>query len=567
MVHTDGTGLRAVTQYPSGVQSFHLSKSGTTLYVALPKKKTGEPWKKLKSKHNKMTYGHGVWTYSRIESIDLNTWRRERLVDEDRVLVAWEVSPDESRIAMITRPTNELITNEGWSTVDVWDRETGKVSRLDDTLWRAKAPSPYGWLDAPSFSANGDWLTFTVDFDGFPTERLITEFRRDGSTVTHRMKRPRGLTVNGGAKAQWVGSGFVFAAEEKARVRLYQLPEAADPSSTAQIVTDGDTVVGAFALSPNQKRVAFAMSNPNSFGDVYVTPLKVGTTKFKQITEINPQVKEWDLPTLEVVRWKSTDGTEVEGILSLPPGAKDTAKLPMVVYIHGGPASSTKFRRRFWGYGRTLMAALGYATFSPNYRGSTGFGDKFLVDLIGRKNDVDIADIMTGVDAMIARGVADPERLGVLGWSNGGYLTNCLVAHPVHGKRFKAASSGAGVFDTAMQWMIEDTPGHVVNYSKGLPWKRPKRMQMSSPLYTIDKATTPTLIHVGENDPRVPKEHSIAMHRALHTYLKVPTELVIYPGMGHGLRTWADKLAKMEWDIAWFEKYLPVRSKSQDRAK
>ncbi|MEC8023469.1 MAG: prolyl oligopeptidase family serine peptidase, partial [Myxococcota bacterium] len=444
---------------------------------------------------------------------------------------------------------------------------TGKVKRLQDTLWRKEAPSPYGWLDAPSWSPDGSILTFTVDFDGYPTEILVTTFGKKAGQKTHRMKRPRALTVNGGTSPQWTtGAGFVFVGEEKARVRLYSLPDATDPDSGATVLTAGDVVVGAFALSPNRKRVAFAMSNPTSFGDVFVASVKPGTKNHRQVTVINPQVSDWALPTHQVVQWKSTDGTQVEGILTLPPGVTEARGLPMVVYIHGGPASSTKFRRRFWGYGRTLMSALGYVTFSPNYRGSTGFGDKFLVDLIGRKNDIDVADIMTGVDAMIARGIADPNRLGVMGWSNGGYLTNCLIAHPEHGKRFKVASSGAGVFDTAMQWMIEDTPGHVVNYSKGLPWQRPDRMIKSSPLYTIDTAVTPTLIHVGEKDPRVPQQHSIALHRALHTYLKVPTELVIYPKMGHGLRTWGDKLTKMEWDIAWFEKYLPVKLKSTDKS-
>jgi dipeptidyl aminopeptidase/acylaminoacyl peptidase len=559
VVDLDGDRLRQVTKYKDGIKSFRLSRSGKSLYVERTKKTTNAPWKALKSRYSDLTYGHGVWTFSRIESIDLTTWRRQRLIDDDRVLVAWDVAPDESKIAMITRPTNELITNEGWSTVDIWSRDTGEITRIKDTLWRAEAPSPYGWLDAPSWSPDGSALSFTVDFDGYPTELLITRFSAKSEPQTHRVIRPRQLKMNGGAATQWIGKSLVFAGEEKARVRLYRLHNAHDPQSEAESLTDGDVVVGAFALNKGGDRVAFAMSSKTSFGDVFTAPVAVGNKRFRRVSELNPQAAEWNLPSVEVVTWKSSDGVEVEGILELPHGVKDPKGLPMIVNIHGGPASSSKLRRRFWGYGRTIMASLGYAVFSPNYRGSTGFGDKFLVDLIGRKNDIDVADIMTGVDAMIARGIADPKRLGVMGWSNGGYLTNCLVAHPVHGKRFKAASSGAGVFDTAMQWMIEDTPGHVVNYSKGLPWKRVERMRKSSPLYTIDSATTPTLIHVGENDPRVPKEHSIALHRALHTYLKVPTELIIYPKTGHSLRSWTHKLAKMEWDIDWFEQYLPVK--------
>ncbi|MEY3014374.1 MAG: hypothetical protein RIT45_3109, partial [Pseudomonadota bacterium] len=133
-------------------------------------------------------------------------------------------------------------------------------------------------------------------------------------------------------------------------------------------------------------------------------------------------------------------------------------------------------------------------------------------------------------------------------------LTNCMIAAD---QRFAAASSGAGVFDTTMQWMIEDTPGHVINYNQGQPWTAGPAMQRSSPLYAVNKVKTPTLIHVGEHDERVPVQHSRGLFRALDQYLKVPTQLVVYPGEGHGLTRRAHREAKMRWDIAWFEKYVP----------
>ena len=163
---------------------------------------------------------------------------------------------------------------------------------------------------------------------------------------------------------------------------------------------------------------------------------------------------------------------------------------------------------------------------------------------------------------MIDRGVADPTRLAVMGWSNGGYLTNCIITHD---QRFKAASSGAGVFDMALQWGIEDTPGHVINYAEGLPWDVPEEMRRMSPLYDVNKITTPTLIHVGEDDARVPAQNSTALHRALHRYLDVPCELLIYPGEGHGLTTYKHRKAKLTWDVAWFDTY--VLGKSSERAE
>jgi len=226
----------------------------------------------------------------------------------------------------------------------------------------------------------------------------------------------------------------------------------------------------------------------------------------------------------------------------------------MVVAIHGGPTAMSKYRFQFWTYGRTLLPARGYAVLLPNYRGSTGYGDDFVTELVGRENDIDVQDILSGVDAMVERGIADPDRLGVMGWSNGGFLTNCIIART---DRFKAASSGAGVIDQVMQWGIEDTPGHVINFMEGnLPWSDPAEYRAGSPLFNLQKVRTPTLIHVGQNDPRVPAAHSRTLYRGLRYYLKVPTELIVYPGEGHGLTTYTHRKAKMEWDLAWFDRYI-----------
>jgi len=204
-------------------------------------------------------------------------------------------------------------------------------------------------------------------------------------------------------------------------------------------------------------------------------------------------------------------------------------------------------------YGRGPFAPQGWAVFDPNYRGSTGYGDKFLTDLVGHENDIEVKDILAGVDALIQRGIADPERMAVMGWSNGGFLTDCIITKD---PRFKAASSGAGVFDQAMQWGIEDTPGHVINFQRGLPWERPDEMRQASPLYAADKIKAATLIHVGEDDERVPAQHSRALYRALRHYLNVPTELVVYPGEGHGLTQYSHRKAKMAWDERWFNHYV-----------
>jgi dipeptidyl aminopeptidase/acylaminoacyl peptidase len=272
------------------------------------------------------------------------------------------------------------------------------------------------------------------------------------------------------------------------------------------------------------------------------------------ITNPNKHVSDWNIPSVETVSWLAPDGTTVEGVLELPKGyAKTDGPLPMYVDLHGGPTSARQAELQFSMYGRGLLSTQGWAVLSPNYRGSTGYGDKFLTDLIGRENDIEVQDILAGVDAMIERGIADKDKLAVGGWSNGGYLTNCLIAET---DRFKAASSGAGVFEQTMQWSIEDTPGHVVNYAEGLPWEVPDELQRMSPLFEADSISTPTIIHVGAGDARVPAEQSKALFRALYDYLDIPTQLVIYPGTGHGLSKMSHRKAKIEWDNAWLTYWI-----------
>ena len=310
-------------------------------------------------------------------------------------------------------------------------------------------------------------------------------------------------------------------------------------------------VVTAFGFNPPGQKLAIVMATVTHMRDLFLVS---ESGEFERITNVNPQIDTWKLPQISLVTWEGANGHEVEGILELPPDYKPgDGPLPMLVDLHGGPSGATYLRLRLWIYGRAVMAARGYVLLSPNYRGSTGYGDKFMTDLIGRQNDIEIEDILRGVDAMVERGIADPDKLAVSGWSAGGLLTDCIITHT---DRFKAASTGAGIIDMVLQWGTEDTPGHVVNYMQGLPWQVPDAYRKASAVFGLDKVRTPTLIHVGGSDPRCPPGHARTLYRALRHYLKVPTQLVVYPGEGHNLTTRENRAAKMAWDLAWFDKYV-----------
>ncbi len=556
-VPAEGGPEAPVTREKEGIDAFEISRDGRTLYYTVGHEVVEEgPFKELREKFDTVTYGHGTVTTSQLWKLDLESWRAEKLIDSKRVVVEFAVSPDQNRIAMIRRPDDTLLSGEGWSTVDVWDASTGTISTLPDAMWRQQAPSPYGWLVAPCWSDESTALAFRVDFDGYPGEIFVARYTGQGAPDLLKVHRPGEVSADGSMRWRPGTGELCFIAEDHARARVYAIAGLDEgPQGKVMVLTPGDVSVEGFSFTADGERMSLVMSGLDHPGDLFlVEPRRPSRTT--RLTNVNPQVDTWKLPSIRIVQWTAPDGTTVEGILELPPGYEPgprSAPLPMVVEIHGGPTSSTRYQFQYWIYGRTLFAARGWALLSPNYRGSTGYGDKFLTDLIGRENEIEVTDILAGVDAMVDRGIADASRLAVTGWSNGGYLTNCLIAHD---DRFKAASSGAGVLDMAMQWGTEDTPGHVINYARGQPWTVPDQMQRMSPIYDAHKIHTPTVIHVGEKDERVPAAHSRALHRALYRYLNVPCELIEYPGAGHGLTKYSHRKAKLEWDLKWFDTYV-----------
>lgn len=560
-----GGEIFPVTRVTDGIRDYEISADGRTLYYTTGTERFDEDdFESLRREFKDLIYGHGVTTTSQLWKLDLESWRSEKLVDEGRVIFAFRVSPDQKRIAMLTRPDDHLITNEGWSTVDIYTAADGRVTSLPDTDWREKAPSPFGWILEPCWSSDSQVLAFRVDFDGYPGEVFFIHFDRGSEPRVQKMIRANEVTVAGEMK--WIPGtrDFCFAADDHARERIYCARNIKDGKQGETVtLTPGDRVVLDYAFSNRADPMAVVMNGLDHAREIYAVRNPGPKARFDRITRLNPQMETWKLPQIQIVKWTSEDGTPVEGILELPPGyTPGDGPLPLVVEIHGGPTSTSLYRFKYWIYGRTIFAAQGWALLSPNYRGSTGYGDKFLTDLIGNKNNLDVADILSGVNALIDRGIADPERMAVMGWSNGGYLTDCIITRD---NRFKAASSGAGVFDTVMQWSIEDTPGHVINFNQGLPWDQAEAMHRTSPIYDADKITTPTLIHVGEKDERVPQEHSRGLYRALRHYLHVPTELVIYPGAGHGLVKYSHRKAKLAWDLKWFNHYaLGKRDESME---
>ncbi|MDP8206177.1 MAG: S9 family peptidase [Candidatus Electryonea clarkiae] len=548
-IQVDGKELTPVTRIPDGISGFQLADDESSIYYTRDKEHITGDWKELRSEYkNDLKFGHGINQVSELWKLDLTTWRVEKLSAPERYIGSFVVSPDQKQIAMVTTPDDKLISNEGWSDVRIFDIASGTLTILPDKLWRAEAPSPYGWLGGLAWSTDSKKVAFSVDFDGFPAEILVANLSKGNeNAMIQRLPRPDGVSTAGGLR--WIPGrdAVAFVGEMKARKRVYTIHV---HDGTNEVLTPGDVVIDGFTFVGGKGDLVAMQSELTYYHDLVLWTKKGKTDR---LTRLNPQVDTWKLPQISIFKWVGAEGDTVEGILELPPDYDGKSKLPLLVTLHGGPTASEPYCFLLWIYGRTSFAAKGYAMLAPNYRGSTGYGDKFLTDLIGHENDRDVTDIMTGVDALIEKGIVDPERMGVAGWSNGGFLTNCLISN----NRFKAASSGAGVLDMTVQLLEEDTPGHVLNYMEGLPWEQPKEYQDASPLFDLKPGIkTAVLIHVGENDPRVPVSHSKGLHRMLRQYLDVPCELVIYPSAGHNLTKYTHRLAKTKWDHAWFDRYL-----------
>ncbi len=546
----------AITDLKNGIVGFDYAPKADLVFFTVDETTTDDDdFSAIRKKFDKIEYGHGSRTVSVLMSIRNPGSIPKLIVNDKRYIREFAVTADGKKVAMVTAIDDTVIKSEGESRVDVW--EDGKITTPPTDVYRKKAASPYAWLEGLAWNPDGTRFAFCAIFDAYPAEIIIGELK-GANWSTKKLKRNEGFQVRGyGSPLQWRSSEFVtYLGDKDGSVGIVE-HSVVEREWRSESYNPG-AVVYAYAPYPsdNEEKSGSGVSVVGS-GENF-PKLYLRRNKKEPLVDPNPHTESWKFPTVEHVTWKAPDGVSVGGPLELPHGWKKGDKpLPLVVAIHGGPTTASYNDQRFDPHnGRLYFAAKGYAVLCPNYRGSTGYGDKFVTDLVGNENDIEVKDIVAGIQHLIKEGIADPERIAVMGWSNGGYLTNCLIAMKNPAVKIKAASSGAGILDTVAEWGFNDEPAYPIVFKKGLPWEQPDIYRKTSPIYGIGNVTTPTLIHVGGNDDRCPPGHSRMLYRALKEYKKVPTELCVYPGQPHGLGTLSFRTAKMEWDLAWFEKYL-----------
>ncbi len=306
------------------------------------------------------------------------------------------------------------------------------------------------------------------------------------------------------------------------------------------------------SFTPDFKSVAFITEDPSHMAELFVS--RVSPFAPRKLTDMTAQVRDWALGIVELITWKSQDGTEIEGGLHKPADYDPARKYPLLVIIHGGPTGTSQptLSPTEYAYPVQRFLARGALVLEPNYRGSAGYGAAFRALNVRNLGVGDMWDVMSGVDYLIAKGMVDPGRLGAMGWSQGGYISAFLTTHT---DRFKAISAGAGISDWMTYYVSTDITPFTRQYLHATPWDDPEVYARTSPITTIRQAKTPTLIQLGSNDKRVPVPNSFELYRGLQDQ-GVESRLQMYTGFGHGINKPKSQRALLLSNQDWFNRYI-----------
>lgn len=477
----------------------------------------------------------GVSKRSHIYLFDIDTRKLEAITTDNKYDESNAVlSPDGTKIAFVSNHDADPDRSRN-SDVFVVDAKAGAVPRRLTThegpdggrlAWSSDGKLiAYTQGSDPKYSAYNLNRLAVVPADG-GQPRLITEkldrgianpiFSGDNASVyvlvsDDRSEYPAQVSLSSGSVERLVGKPIAVMSQSRAG------------GHTAVLASGDDAPAAIFALEGSSLRKLTAHN------DALMAELELGPT--------------------EDVNFKSKDGTEVHGILTKPPSFESGRKYPMLLRIHGGPNGQDQHSFNFE---RQFFAANGYVVLNVNYRGSSGRGSKYSESIFADWGNKEVADLLAGVDHVISMGVADPDRLGIGGWSYGGILTDYTIASDT---RFKAAISGAG---SANQIAMYGVDQYTLQYDNeiGPPWKNPEAwIRISYPFYKADRIRTPTLFMGGDKDFNVPIVGGEQMYQALRS-IGVPTELVVYPGQNHGFTRPSFIRDRYERYLAWYDKYL-----------
>lgn len=539
-----------ITQDEAGVEDWAFGPDGAAVYFSRPDSFDDSEERRVEAGFT-VDVKNDVTPLSSLWAVGVATGRERRLTSDSSYSVeGFEVSDDGRWIAFTggspERYERNITGARLYADQYLLELSTGNVERLTDNHEVGERQATFSpdsrWI---AFSAPDDMERYSMTEDRIYLRAVDDRggsFRKLGSTFDQSLRidfwSADGKTIYFNAGAKVTDQLWALGVE---RDEVRQLTH-----ERASLSVERDEDSGALLIDysdPETPPTVFTVSELDNVGD------RSGWT---QLVDVNPQIDDIALGEEVEIEWTSTDGKTVGGILVYPVGYEEGTRYPLIVAIHGGPASADVLRFN-GGYSAQVYAGAGYAVLKPNYRGSTNYGNEHRTDIVGDYFTLGFDDIMTGVDHLIAEGIVDPERMGVLGWSAGGHWSNWILTHT---DRFKAISSGAGTMNWISMYAQSDVQRNRQYYvGDGFLYEDFDTYWDQSPLKYIMNAKTPTMIHVVEGDPRVPSPQSVELHMALKK-LNVPTELFMYPGHSHGIPDPRNRLVKAVSEMAWMDHWV-----------
>jgi dipeptidyl aminopeptidase/acylaminoacyl peptidase len=550
LLPTGGGEARRLTNHATAASHIAWLPDGSSVYFTAADPKADDEKARDKAKDDVYAYDEN-YKHTHLWKVGLATKTEERITSGEFSITSYALSDDGTRIVYHRAPTPLLGSLQDG---EVWIAAANGSAAI--RLTSNHAPESEARLSPDNTQVL--FLSPTnTQFEPYYNGRLFV-VPASGGAARPLVGETESLDVD---RAAWSKDGrtIYFLANLGVHEELFSVP--AQGGAPKQLTEGRHDILGwSFAGD----RLALTIADSTSGGDIWTlrasdrTPSRV-THVFDYLTH------EFKLGRQETLQWKGADGTTVEGLLTYPVDYVTGHRYPLAVMTHGGPQASDKFGLGSSTYEFQVLAGMGYATLQPNYRGSTGYGDVFLRDMVGHYFNNAHLDVLAGVDELVRRGIADPDRLVKMGWSGGGHMTNKIITST---GRFKAAASGAGAANWTSMYAQSDIRYQRTPWFGGTPWQRDAPIDLywnNSPLKDVANVKTPTIFFVGERDPRVPMPQSIEMYRALSSN-GVPTHLYVAPREPHGWGELRHQLFKVNTEIAWFEHYALNRSFTPEKA-
>ena len=534
-----GGESRKLTSAEEGVSRFAYSHDGKRIAFVASDPKT-EAMKDRQKLYGEVTIEDEATNPAHLHVIGVLSETTKRLTSGTFVVGSFDWSPDDREIAFdfsqSTDPSFGVTSN-----LSVVDADTAMVRPL---------VTQDGPDESPRYSPDGQQIAFTTAM------QEVAAFYYKNRKVATIPARGGAITVLAATFDEdpqlvaWNKGGIFLAANQKTEAGLFTIDPAA--KTVARIPLERPIAAG-FAFSGDATTLAFVGSSSSAYPEVFAGPARGGAAR--RLSEVSGGLAAFTLGTSEVVSWKSTDGATIEGVLRKPAGYQPGSLAPLLVIIHGGPTGIS--RPSLFGatyvYPMEAWLAKGALILEPNYRGSAGYGEAFRSLNVRNLGVGDAWDVLSGIDSLIAKGLVDKTKVGVMGWSQGGYISAFLTTHD--SARFRAVSVGAEISNWVTYYVSTDIHPFTRQYLKATPWDDPEIYRKTSPMTYIKGAKAPTLIQHGDSDQRVPVSDAFELYQGLRDQ-GVETRLALYKGFGHGLNKPKALRHALQENLDWFDKHL-----------